>query len=114
MCGALFWLEDEFGSWVLFRFKRGDDGLQQSSRPKERPAAYRNMIARNLTAKQGQGQPKEALLSMWLVWQFAQNKINLITQFDNKISEETDENIKQLFVSSKSWLVNGIKPNLNN
>lgn len=65
-------------------------------------------------AKQAQGKPNEALQSMWLVWQFAQNKTNLITLFDNKISEETDENLKSLFVSAKSWLVNGIKPNLNN
>jgi len=76
-----------------------------------RRANYWSTIA---LAKQAQGQPKEALQSMWLVWQFAQNRPNLITLFDNKINEETDENIKSLFVSAKSWLVNGIKPNLNN
>lgn len=64
-------------------------------------------------AKQAQGKQNEALQSMWLMWQFAQNRTNIIKLFENEISEEKDENKKSLFVSAKSWLVDGVKPNLN-
>lgn len=61
-------------------------------------------------AKQGQGKNKEALQAMWIVWQFSKDKQQLTEFFEKRIGGETDENIKSLFISSKSWLVDGKKP----
>ena len=61
-------------------------------------------------AKQGQGKNKEALQAMWIVWQFSKDKQQLTEFFEKRIGGETDENIKSLYTSSKSWLVDGKKP----
>lgn len=61
-------------------------------------------------AKQATGKPSDALKAMWLVWQFAPKKQPLIEAFEKKIGTESDQNIRSLYVSAKSWLVEGQKP----
>ncbi len=90
------------------QFAQSEKAANEALLLNPRRANYWSTLA---VAKQGQGKQKEALQAMWLVWQFAPKKEALIEAFDKRINEETDQNMKSLYISSKSWLVEGKKPN---
>jgi len=63
-------------------------------------------------AKQKQGKRNEALEAMWVTWQFSEDKEKLSSLLDKRISEETNSEIKSMYMNAKAWVLEGKKPNL--
>lgn len=61
-------------------------------------------------AKKKDGKNDGALQAFWLAWQFTKNREKFASLIDKRIAEETDESIKELFVSGKSWVIGNVKP----
>jgi len=54
-----------------------------------------------------------ALKAIWLAWQFSENKQKMLDYIEKNIGDNEDAELKDLYTTTKSWLVDGKRPKFN-
>ncbi len=57
------------------------------------------------------GNKGTALAAFWLAWQFSGNKEKMLESVDKKLADDNAANMKELYISGKSWIMENKRPN---